>query len=590
VKVIRPLATRGEQGPRIVTLADTLERLVLIAVAATAGATAVHADTLDDYVAHQMESQHVPGVSLAVIDHGRPVKLKSYGQANLDTGTPMTPDSVVQIGSLTKAFTAAAIMLLVQDHKLSLDDPITRYIGEAPPAWRGITIRQMLNHSSGLPTDGIVADAKAVLADFSESEFLASATAMPLQARPGVAFVYGNLDYDLLSIIVSRVSGQAYGDFLQARIFGPAGMSATRLFDRTAITPNRAQGYLWAWGGLRLCLPRSATHYRGSASLQSTLRDLVRWDAVLNGDSLLTPDSRKQMWTSGLVDDGKATGYGFGWEVSQVNGHPLITHNGAMNGFLSSIQRYSDDHVTVIVTINQSDLAESSRIATGIARLYLPALRPAQTAKAPALSPPDRKALAAAAGYYEYWGNYMLSLVPTTRGFSARLGGGSPVEYLATADGRFWNEEDAASLAPVKDGAGTVTGMLVIGADGSRRVIPRIAPDFTAAAPIDDRDPARTATVKSGLIAMENGRAAVQDSAAVAPGRKRDFTDPGDFGGVRTLQLLHDESVQGRGISRHGEPVANILSYRVKGELHDTDLLVFRTAAGLIADTDLSTE
>ena len=130
----------------------------------------------------------------------------------------------------------------------------------------------------------------------------------------------------------------------------------------------------------------------------------------------------------------------------------------------------------------------------------------------------------------------------------------------------------------------------MIGADGNRRVIPRIAPDFAGAMPIDNPDPKRMAAIKGGLIAMENGRAAVQESAAIAPGRKRDFTDSADFGGVRALQLLHEEAVQGRGISRHGEAIANVLTYRVKGELHDTDLLVFLTSAGLIADTDLSAE
>jgi hypothetical protein len=260
-----------------------------------------------------------------------------------------------------------------------------------------------------------------------------------------------------------------------------------------------------------------------------------------------------------------------------------------MNGFLSSIQRYPDDHLTVIVALNQSDLAESGRIATGVARLYLPALRPPRLGEAPAVARPDRATLAAAAGYYEYWGNYMLALVPTTRGFSARLGGGSPVEYRATIDGRFWNEEDATSLMPVKDGSGKVIGMTVIGADG-RRVIPRLAPDFTGAAPIDDPQPKRTATIKEGLVAMENGVTMVRGSAAIAPGPKRDFSSSEDFGGIRSLQLLHDEDVQGRGISRHGEAVADVLAYRVKGELHDSDVLVFLTGSGQIADFDLSAE
>ena len=561
----------------------------LIIAVATAGGMA-RADNVDTYVARQMTLQHVPGLSLAVIDHGRTVKLKSYGKANLELGAPMTPDSVIQIGSLTKSFTAAAVMLLVQDHKLALDDHVSQYFPESPPAWRDITIRQLLNHTSGLATNGISTNAKTVMADFSEPEFLASATALPLQAPTGTAYAYSNLGYDLLSIIVTRLSGQTYGDFLQTRIFGPVGMSATKVIDRTAVVPNKAQGYLWSRGALRVCLPYSPTRFRGSASLQSTLRDLVRWDAVLNGNVLLTADSRKQMWTSGVLNNGQAIGYGFGWEVSQASGHALITHNGAMNGFLSNIQRYPDDHLSVIVAVNQSDLADTRRIATGFARLYLPALRPTADGTAPALARPNQATVAAAAGYYEYWGNYMLALSPTANGFSARLGGGGPVEYVATADGRFWSDDDATSLVPVRNASGTVTGMAVIGADGNRRVIARLAPDFARALPIRDPQPARTATVKTALLAMENGAEAVQASTAIAPGRKRDASGSEDFGGVAALQLLHDEDVQGRGVSRHGEPIAHVLAYRVKGDLHDPDVLVYLTPSGLIADTDLSVE
>lgn len=178
-----------------VRFAAAVVRAVLVVMVATASTTPARADSLDAYIARQMTSQHIPGLSLAVIDHGRTVKLKSYGKANLELGTPMTPDSVIDIGSLTKSFTAAAVMLLVQDRKVALDDPIDRYLEETPPIWRGITIRQLLNHSSGLATDGIPIDAETELADFSESEFLASAAALPLQAAPGTTFAYSNLGY-----------------------------------------------------------------------------------------------------------------------------------------------------------------------------------------------------------------------------------------------------------------------------------------------------------------------------------------------------------------------------------------------------------
>src|SRR5262249_15838414 len=149
-------------------------------------------------------------------------------------------------------------------------------------------------------------------------------------------------------------------------------------------------------------------------------------------------DSRKRMWTPATLTDGSSTSYGFGWEISTVNGHKLIAHNGALNGFLTSMQRYTNDQITIIVMINQSDLAESQKIATGVARLYLPTLRPTIVAKAPASVRPDRALINTTAGYYEYGSNYMLLLTPTQNGLAGRLGGGSPDEYLPVVGGGFW--------------------------------------------------------------------------------------------------------------------------------------------------------
>jgi D-alanyl-D-alanine carboxypeptidase len=216
----------------------------------------VHADQVDAYIELRMGKEHLPGLSLAVLRDGKVLKLKGYGYANLELKVPAAPDTVYQIGSITKQFTATAIMILVQENRVDLDNKISKYISGTPETWKDITVRNLLTHTSGLQSEGIPTTDKTVFADYTEEEMLKSATALPLLSPPGVKYSYGNLEYDLLAIIIEKVSGKTYADFLRGRIFRLLGMTSTRVNDRGAIVSNRAQAFLWTNGSLQRCEPQ----------------------------------------------------------------------------------------------------------------------------------------------------------------------------------------------------------------------------------------------------------------------------------------------------------------------------------------------
>src|SRR5947199_2030608 len=229
-------------------------------------------------------------------------------------------------------------------------------------------------------------------------------------------------------------------------------MTSTRVNDRRAIIPNRAQAYLWTSGSLQKCDPQvSPTRFIGSGSLISTVVDLTKWDAALYSDTILSATTRKAMWTPAKLADGTATDYGFGWVISSIKGHADIHHNGAMNGFVGNISRFVEDRLTVIVLTNQSGLSNTERIATGVARLYVPAIRPAIQGKHPSKVKVDSAVYTSPAGRYEYWGNFMLTL---TAG-NGVLVGQSPVgeadDYVPISAVSFWQPEEGIQLTVVKN-------------------------------------------------------------------------------------------------------------------------------------------
>jgi CubicO group peptidase (beta-lactamase class C family) len=324
-------------------------------------------DTVDRFVAAEMARKHIPGVSLAVVRRGRVIRAEGYGVADLEHAVPVTPQTVFKIGSVSKQFLATGIMLLAQDGRLSVDDPITKYITNAPESWRGITVRHFLTHTSGVLREGPAFDALKVQAD---SIVIGSAFARPLEFPTGSKYQYCNVCYFTLADIIARVSGKPWDEFLAERVFRPMGMTATRTTTTTDIVPHRARGYTWRDNAYVNAPDLLAL--RPSGAFLSTVLDLAKWDAVLYGDRVLTKSSRAAMWTPVRLTDGSSYGYGFGWSLDSLDGHWQVHHGGSLPGFRAEMARFPNDSLTVIVLTN-ADAARPDEIATGVARLYLSA-------------------------------------------------------------------------------------------------------------------------------------------------------------------------------------------------------------------------
>ena len=327
---------------------------------------------LDQYIKSEMKREKIPGISLAVLRGGKVEILKSYGLANVEHNVPVKPETVFQSGSIGKQFTAAAVMLLVQDGKLSLDDKLVKYLPDAPASWQKITIRNLLNHTSGMGNFG---DEVELWRDYTENQYLDLVKKTPLKFEPGTSWDYSNLGYVTLGILVHKISGKFYGDFLQERIFGPLRMSTARVISEADIIPNRAAGYRLVEGELKnqeWVSPSNNTTADGS--LYFTVQDLAKWDAALYTDFPLKRSTLQQIFTPAKLVDGTDRPYGFGWHIERVGGRQFAFHGGAWQGFKSFIGRFPEDGLTIIFLANSWDTREF-KLARGLASLFYPELK-----------------------------------------------------------------------------------------------------------------------------------------------------------------------------------------------------------------------
>ncbi|MEM1434110.1 MAG: serine hydrolase domain-containing protein [Pseudomonadota bacterium] len=346
--------------------------------------TGARADAIDDHIEAEMARQQIPGLALLIMNGDSPPQLKGYGFANLEHQVPVTADTVFQSGSLGKQFTATAVLLLAEQRKLGLDDTLDRHFKQVPEAWRTITIRQLLTHTAGLKDYGAEVPLRQEL---SEDELLEIMKALPIEFEPGSDWRYSNSGYVVLGILVSRVTGAHWSEFVEKSVFAPAGMTTARLISDTDIVPNRAAGYVLPDDGpLRNQDWVSATLLStGDGALYFTLRDLMHWETALRTRKILNADSYRAWWTPVTLNDGKSRPYGFGWAVSEIDGARVIQHGGAWQGFQTYYARYVDAGLTVAVLTNV-DVADPETITQATAQLIL---RPAdQGAGAPADVPP----------------------------------------------------------------------------------------------------------------------------------------------------------------------------------------------------------
>lgn len=338
---------------------------------------------IDRYVNAEITRQQLPGLALGIFRNGQAVLAKGYGLANVELNVPMSADSVLQSGSVGKSFTATAVMMLVEQGKIGLDDSIRQYFPEAPASWAPITVAHLLSHTSGLSAYDTPALQKPggpldIRRDFTEAQLAKAIAKLPLDFKAGQNWAYENTNFVLLGILIQRVSGIPYGEFLQQRIFTPLGMRSTRVISDLAIVPNRASGYERVDGELRNQEWVSPTfNATADGTLYFSVRDLERWDRALYDETLLTQASLQRMWTPyPYAGKQRAQGYGFGWEIRTVNGHPVIEHGGSWQGFTSSISRYLNDRLTVVVLTNlDAEHSYPEVIGRGVAGLIEPGLK-----------------------------------------------------------------------------------------------------------------------------------------------------------------------------------------------------------------------
>ncbi len=333
---------------------------------------AARPDQVDDYVRTVIAERHAPGVAVAVIKNGKVVKLKGYGVASVEFNVPVSADTVFEIGSVSKQMTAAGIMLLVEDGKIKLDAPMSTYLPNTPEAWKAVTVRNLLTHSSGVKSYSSL-DGFELFRHLKTDGFIKALSPHPLEFTPGERNIYSNSGFSLLGHIIQTVSGKPYMQFMRERIFAPLGMTRTADRDPQFIIPNRAVGYEWEIDHLT-GRDGVLTDLMGAGSIVSTITDMVKWDAALNGKNFLKPESRSEWWKQFVFNNGKPSVYGFGWRISDIRGHKLIGHTGQTAGFGAANFRYVDDRITVIVLTNLGELSLGGQIAARIAKFYAPGL------------------------------------------------------------------------------------------------------------------------------------------------------------------------------------------------------------------------
>ena len=331
---------------------------------------AAQADEVDRFVQATLQEKHIPGAAIAVIKNGKTIKTKGYGLASVEFNVPATTETVFEIGSVSKQLTAAAIMLLVENGKITLDQKIATILPNTPDAWKNVSVRNLLTHTSGIKSysslDGFELNRK-----LKRDDFIKLLGVQPLDFETGTNYVYSNSGYSLLGYIIETISGASYWAFMRERIFQKLGMTKTGDRDPQYIIANRATGYEWENEKL-VGRDYDLTDVFSAGAIVSTVGDLAKWDAALRNDTLLKKETKLQMWSPVTFNNGKPFSYGFGFRLSEIRGHKLVAHSGQTAGFGANVSRYVDDDLTVIALTNLGESGMGTLIANGVAKIYLP--------------------------------------------------------------------------------------------------------------------------------------------------------------------------------------------------------------------------
>ena len=300
-------------------------------------------------------SVDAPGAAVIVVQKGKVLYRGARGLGNIELGVPLRPDSVFRIGSVTKQFTAASILLLCDEGKLSLSDPITKYLPDYPVQGHVVTIQHLLSHTSGIKNYTEVPEWQSAMRnDVSVQQLIGFFKDKPFDFAPGEHWKYDNSGYILLGAIIEKISGQSYGDFVRTHIFEPLGMKSSRYDDPARIIPGRVAGYMRDNNGWRNADYVSMSQPYAAGSLISTVDDLARWDAAIENGELLKPASWQRACSSFALTDGTPTRYGAGWIIGRVGSVATVEHGGGIFGFNAYVLRAPAQQLYIAVLANAS--------------------------------------------------------------------------------------------------------------------------------------------------------------------------------------------------------------------------------------------
>jgi D-alanyl-D-alanine carboxypeptidase len=387
--------------------------------------------------------------SVLVAKDGKPVFRKSYGFANREWEIPNTPDTKFRIGSITKQFTAMAVLQLMEASKVKLDDPVKKYYEAAPAAWDKITVHHLLTHTSGIPSYTALPNFFRDKArdPLKPAEIVKLTQDKPLEFEPGEKWAYNNTGYVLLGLIIEKVSGQTYADYVRTHIFEPLGMKDSGYDAASVVLKKRAAGYSPDGTNapyLDMTLPHAA------GALYSTVDDMLIWDQALYAGKLLSKESYEKMFTPVKND------YAFGWVVRTFGGRKEIGHGGGIHGFNTSFIRYPAEKVAVVVFSNTNG-PSADRIGKDLGPLFFgEPVKPPKEKKAISLS---SDALEAFVGVYELSATFKITITREGDSLFSQATNQPKLPIFPSSDSTFFLKVVDADLEFQRDGSGKVTGV-----------------------------------------------------------------------------------------------------------------------------------
>lgn len=330
--------------------------------------TFAQTDSTDIIVKQLMEKQKIVGLSLAVVKNGKAIVNKGYGQANVELNVPVNSETVIRLGSVSKQFFTTAIMKLMEEGKLGIEDPVHKFFPDAPKTWEPIKIKHLMSHTSGLQREAPGYDNFKIQPDL---DVIKSAYSLPLVFTTGEKYLYCNTAYFMLAEIITQVSGMPWQDYIHDKLFVPAGMHNSYLTDFYRIIPNRAEGYMHRQDTLVNATAMLAI--RPSGGFLSTASDMIKWDKALREKKIiLKKENWEKLWQPFIKTSDKADlkeYYGFGWVIDEYKGRKLIIHGGANIGFRSVFARFVNEGLSIIILTN-TDEANPRLIANALADYY----------------------------------------------------------------------------------------------------------------------------------------------------------------------------------------------------------------------------